>query len=126
MAGSTRQQTVGRINQAADGGDGDEDKDEDEDKDDDEIPNYAVLLTALVERVGVSRMRDFLLVLVLVGYLLTQFGLSSSSPPPIPGLCPCPPLPLRRPLEYSRLLRLLPLLPGGAQGALCQGGLCIM
>ena len=51
LAGSTRQQTVGRINQAADRGDGDEDKDE--------IPNYAVLLTASVERFGVSRMRDF-------------------------------------------------------------------
>ena len=47
VAGSTRQQTVGRINQLADRGDGDEDKD------------YAVLLTASVERVGVSRMQDF-------------------------------------------------------------------
>ena len=51
VAGSARQQTVGRISQAADRGDGDEDEDE--------IPNYAVLLTALVERVGVFRMRDF-------------------------------------------------------------------
>ena len=51
MSGSTRQQPVGRINQAADGGDGDEDKDE--------IPSYAVLLTASVERFGVSRVRDF-------------------------------------------------------------------
>ena len=81
MAGSTRQQTVGRIiqvgdrddgdedededkdedariNQVADRGDGDEDEDKDEDED--EIPYYAVLLTALVERVGVSRKRDFL------------------------------------------------------------------
>ena len=46
--------TVGSINQAADHGDGDEDEDEDEDKDkdededEDEVPNYAVLLTALV------------------------------------------------------------------------------
>ena len=55
MAGSTRQQTVGRINQAADGGYGDEDKYEDEDQ----IPNYAVLLTAVVKRVGVYRMRYF-------------------------------------------------------------------
>ena len=65
LAGSTRQQTVGRINQAADrgdgDGDGDEDEDEDEDKDEDEILNYAVLLNALVERVGVSHMRDFFL-----------------------------------------------------------------
>ena len=45
MARSTRQQTVGRISQVADHGDGDED--EDEDKYEDEIPNYAVLLTAL-------------------------------------------------------------------------------
>ena len=37
----------------------DEDEDEDKDKDEDEIPNYALLLTALVKRVGVSRMRDF-------------------------------------------------------------------
>ena len=55
MAGSTRQQTIGRINQVADRGDGDEDKD----KDKDEIPNYAVLLTASVESFGVSLMRDF-------------------------------------------------------------------
>ena len=58
MAGSTRQQTVGRINQVADRGDGDEDEDKDEDEN--EIPNYAVLLTASVERFGVSRMRDLL------------------------------------------------------------------
>ena len=45
LVGSTRQQTVGRINQVADCGD--EDEDEDEDKD--EISSYAVLLTALVE-----------------------------------------------------------------------------
>ena len=51
----TRQQTVGRINQVADCGDGDEDKN----KDEDEIPSYAVLLTALVKSFGVSRMRDF-------------------------------------------------------------------
>ena len=57
--GSTRQQTVGRINQVSDSGDGDEDKDKDEDEDKDEIPNYAVLLIASVERFGVSRMRDF-------------------------------------------------------------------
>ena len=55
VAGSTRQQTVGRINQVADHGD----EDEDEDKDDDEIPSYAVLLTASVKRFSVSRMRDF-------------------------------------------------------------------
>ena len=55
MAGSTRQQTVGRINQVADCGDGDEV----EEKDEDEIPNYAVLLTASVESFGVSLMRDF-------------------------------------------------------------------
>ena len=64
MAGSSRQETVGRINQAAVSGDGDEDEyeyeDEDEDEDKDEIPNYAVLLTASVERFGVSHMRDFL------------------------------------------------------------------
>ena len=54
MAGSTRQQTVGRINQVADRGYGDEDN-----KDKDEIPSYTVLLTALVERFGVSRLRDF-------------------------------------------------------------------
>ena len=39
LAGSTRQQTVGRINQVADGGDGDED----EDKDENEIPSYEAL-----------------------------------------------------------------------------------
>ena len=39
LAGSTRQQTVGRVNQVADRGDGDDD----EDKDEDEIPSYAVL-----------------------------------------------------------------------------------
>ena len=55
LAGSTRQQPVGRINQVADRGDGDEDKG----KDEDEIPSYAVLLTASVKRFGVSRMRDF-------------------------------------------------------------------
>ena len=55
----------GRINQVADCGDEDEDEDKDEDededkdKDGDETPNYAVLLTASVERFGVSRMRDF-------------------------------------------------------------------
>ena len=53
VAGSTRQQTVGMINQVADCGDGDKDEDEDE------IPNNALLLTALVERFGVSRKRDF-------------------------------------------------------------------
>ena len=49
------------MNQVADSGDGDEDedKDKDEDEDKDAIPNYAVLLTASVERFGVSRMRDF-------------------------------------------------------------------
>ena len=57
MAGSTRQQTIGMINQVADRGDGDEDEDKDKDKD--EIPNYAVLLTASVESFGVSLMRDF-------------------------------------------------------------------
>ena len=51
MAGSSRQQTVGRINKVAEGGDGDEDKD----KDEDEIPIYAMLLTASVEIFGVSR-----------------------------------------------------------------------
>ena len=63
LSGSTRQQTVGRINQAADRRDGNEDEDkyEYEDEDEDEIPNYAVLLTALVKRVGVSRMRDVFL-----------------------------------------------------------------
>ena len=44
LAGSTRQQTVGRINQAAECGDEDEDR----------IPNYAVLLSASVERFGVQ------------------------------------------------------------------------
>ena len=78
MAGSIRQQTVGRINQAADRGDGDEDEEEDEDKDENgnedkdenEILNYAVLLTALVERVGLSRMPD-LLMLWFTGYSLS-------------------------------------------------------
>ena len=51
MAGSTRQQTVGKINQAADLGD--------EDEEEDEIPNYAVLLSASVERFGVSCMQYF-------------------------------------------------------------------
>ena len=54
MARSTRQQIVARINQVANCGD------EDENKDKDEIPNYAVLLTASFERVGVSRLRDFI------------------------------------------------------------------
>ena len=75
MAGSTRQRTVGRINQAADRGDEDEDEDEDEDKDEDEdedeIQNYAVLLIALVERVSVSRVRDFKL------YLARPYSLRS-------------------------------------------------
>ena len=57
LAGSTRQQTVGRINQIADRGDGYGDEDEYKD----EIPSYAVLLTASVERFGVSRMRNFFL-----------------------------------------------------------------
>ena len=56
MAGSTRPQTVGRINQVADA-DGDEDQDKD--KYEDEIPSYEVLLTTLVDRFGVSRMRVF-------------------------------------------------------------------
>ena len=66
MTGSTRQQTVGRINKVADSGDGDEDEDKDKDKDEDkdEIPNYVVLLTTSVERFGVSRMQDFF------GYIL--------------------------------------------------------
>ena len=55
VAGSTRQQPVGRINKVADCGYGDEDKDEDK------ISSYAVLLTASVERFGVSRMQDFYL-----------------------------------------------------------------
>ena len=53
LAGSTRQQTVGRINQIADRGDGDEDEDKDE------IPSFGVLLTTLVKRFGVSRVRGF-------------------------------------------------------------------
>ena len=53
LAGSTRQQPIGRINQVADHGDGDEDEDKDE------IPSYAMLVFALVERFGVSRMQDF-------------------------------------------------------------------
>ena len=59
MAGSTRQQTVGRVNLVADRGDGDEDEDKDEDED--EIPSYAVLLTASFKRFGVSLMQDFFL-----------------------------------------------------------------
>ena len=55
VAGSTRQQTVDRINQVADRGDGDEDKDEDED----EIPSFAVLLTTSVKRFDVFCMQDF-------------------------------------------------------------------
>ena len=47
VAGSTRHQTVGRINQAAESGDGEEDEDEDKDEDKDEIPIYAMLLTGL-------------------------------------------------------------------------------
>ena len=57
FSGSTRQQTFGTINQVSDCGDGGEG--EDEDKGEDEIPSYAVLLTASVERFGVSSMRDF-------------------------------------------------------------------
>ena len=64
-------QTVGRINQVADRGDGDgdgdenenENEDEDKYKYEDEIPNYALLLTALVKRFGVSRVRDFFYIL---------------------------------------------------------------
>ena len=59
MAGSTRQQTIGRINQVADRGDEDEDKDKDEDED--EISSYAALLTASVKRFSVSRMWNFLI-----------------------------------------------------------------
>ena len=54
LAGSTRQQTIGRINQVADRGDKDEDKDKDEDED--EISSYAALLTASIKRFSVSRM----------------------------------------------------------------------
>ena len=80
VAGSTRQQTVGRINQAAD-----ENKDEDEDED--EIPNHAVLLTTLIERVVVSRMRDFFNIVTapallnyyqLMRFLFEAFFLSAS------------------------------------------------
>ena len=53
LAGSTRQKTVGRINQVADCGVGDEDEDEDE------IPSYAVLITASVKILDVSRMQCF-------------------------------------------------------------------
>ena len=63
LAGSTRQQAVGRINQVAGCGHGDEDENEnedvDEDEDEDEIHNYAVLLTASVERFCVSSVQDF-------------------------------------------------------------------
>ena len=48
------------MNQVADCGDGDEGEGEGEDKDEDEIPNNAVLLTSSVERLGLSRMQDFL------------------------------------------------------------------
>ena len=58
MAGSTRQQTVGRINQVAYRGYGNEDEDKNEDED--EIPSYAVLLTASVKRFSVSRMQDLI------------------------------------------------------------------
>ena len=58
VAGSTKQQTVGRINQAAECGDEDEDKDENEDED--RIPYYAMLLTSSVKRFSVSCMQDFL------------------------------------------------------------------
>ena len=63
MAGSTRQQTVGRINQVADSGDGDEDEDEDKDEDKDEILNYVVLLTTSVERLVSSVFGIFLFLL---------------------------------------------------------------
>ena len=49
------QQTVGRIIQVADCGDGDEDEDEEE------IPSYVVLLTASVERFDVYQMRNLFL-----------------------------------------------------------------
>ena len=54
VAGSTRQQTVGRINQVANYGDGHEDEDKDEDK----ITSHAVLLTTSVKRFDDSHMRD--------------------------------------------------------------------
>ena len=54
LAGLTRQQTVGRINQVADRGDGDKDEDKDQDENEDEIPNYALLITASVKNFGVS------------------------------------------------------------------------
>ena len=57
MAGSTRQHTVGKINQAADLGDEDEHEHEHEHEHENEIPNYAGLLTASVERFGASRIR---------------------------------------------------------------------
>ena len=62
LTGSTRQQTVGRINRVADRRNGDEDEDKYEDED--EILSYAVLLTASVERFGVSCMRDFFMELL--------------------------------------------------------------
>ena len=37
----------------------DEDEDKYKDENKDEIPNYALLLPTLIERVGVSQMRDF-------------------------------------------------------------------
>ena len=59
VAGSTRQQPVGRINPVVDCGDGDEDEDKDEDED--EIPSSVVLLAASVERFCFSGMRDIFL-----------------------------------------------------------------
>ena len=67
MAGSTRQQTVGRINQVADCGD------EDEKENKDEITNYAMLLTASFERVGVSRIQDFIDQFKMYNWLTNKF-----------------------------------------------------
>ena len=60
MAGTTRQQAVGRIKEVADCGD--------EDIDEDEIPSNSVLLTALVERFCVSRVRDLFCNAFFVGH----------------------------------------------------------
>ena len=90
VAGPSRQQPAGKINQAADRGDGDEDEDEDKDEnkdeDEDEIPSYEVLLTASVERFGVSRMQDFIEVIVFLYFSLFVVKLTIFKMYPSPSI----------------------------------------